>query len=298
MWDVASTLLPPHGGAMNRLGMHDLQELVRLHRMGTGCRQVSRLLKISPNTEREYRLALEAAGLLNGSADALPELTELRAAVDAARPSKPPPPQQLSSVGSWTAEVETLLRAGATPTAIYDRHRLEHADFRGSLSAIKRLCLRLKRAEGVAPEDIAIPVETDPGEIAQVDFGDLGKLWDPATGRVRQAYVFVMVLGHSRHQVCRVVFDQKIDTWLQLHVEAFEELGGVPRILVPDNLKAAVIRAAFGVGDSSGCHHTASNQARAKSSSTGTIPSTAPNSSATYCRNAASAVSAKLYAAS
>jgi transposase len=234
---------------MNRLGMHDLQELVRLHRMGTGCRQVSRLLKISPNTEREYRLALEAAGLLHGAADALPELNVLRAAVDAVRPSKPPPPQQQSSVMSWTAEVEALLHAGATPTAIYDRLRLEHADFSGSLSAIKRLCLRLKRAEGVAPEDIAIPVETDAGEIAQVDFGDLGKLWDPATGRIRQAYVFVMVLGHSRHQVCRVVFDQKIDTWLQLHVEAFEELGGVPRILVPDNLKAAVIRAAFGVGD-------------------------------------------------
>lgn len=60
--------------------------------------------------------------------------------------------------------------------------------------------------------------------------------------------VFVLVLGHSRHQVCRVVFDQKIDTWLRLHVEAFEELGGVPKVLVPDNLKAAVIRAAFGVG--------------------------------------------------
>ncbi len=65
---------------------------------------------------------------------------------------------------------------------------------------------------------------------------------------MRQAYVFVMVLGHSRHMVARLVFDQKVATWLQLHVEAFEELGGVPEVVVPDNLKTAVVRAAFGVG--------------------------------------------------
>jgi transposase len=48
--------------------------------------------------------------------------------------------------------------------------------------------------------------------------------------------------------VARIVFDQKMATWLWLHVEAFEELGGVPEVVVPDNLKSAVIRAAFGVG--------------------------------------------------
>ncbi len=37
------------------------------------------------------------------------------------------------------------------------------------------------------------------------------------------------------------------ETWLRLHVEAFEELGGVVEVVVPDNLKAAVIRAAFGI---------------------------------------------------
>ena len=36
-----------------------------------------------------------------------------------------------------------------------------------------------------------------------------------------------MVLAHSRHMVARVVFDQRIDTWAALHVEAFEELAGV-----------------------------------------------------------------------
>jgi hypothetical protein len=76
-------------------------------------------------------------------------------------------------------------------------------------------------------------------------------LYDPASGRPRKAWVFVLVLGYSRHQFARVVFDQSTATWLQLHVEAFTKLGGVPAVMVPDNLKAAVIRAAFGVdGDS------------------------------------------------
>lgn len=65
---------------------------------------------------------------------------------------------------------------------------------------------------------------------------------------MRAAYVFVLVLGHSRHMVARIVFDQKVATWPWLHVEAFEELGGVPEVLVPDNLNAAVVPASFRVG--------------------------------------------------
>lgn len=46
-----------------RVDMDRLQELVRLHRMGSGGREVARLLGMSPNTERTYRIVLEAAGL-------------------------------------------------------------------------------------------------------------------------------------------------------------------------------------------------------------------------------------------
>lgn len=58
-----------------------------------------------------------------------------------------------------------------------------------------------------------------------------------------------MVLGYSRHMFARIVFDQKTETWLRLHVEAFEKLGGVVDTVVPDNLKAAVVRAAFAIDD-------------------------------------------------
>lgn len=228
--------------------MHRLQELVRLHRMKTGAREVARLLGMSPNTERMYRAALIKAGMLDGDVGAVPALDELRAAVLRELPPRPVPQQQ-SSLVAWTETVAQLIDQGGAPTAIFDKLRVEHPEFTGSLSAVKRLCARIRRERGPEAHEVAIAVETAPGEVAQVDFGYVGMLIDPATNRPRKAWVFVMVLGWSRHQVAFLVFDQTIETWLRCHVEAFAELGGVPEVVVPDNLKAAVVRAAFGAGE-------------------------------------------------
>jgi transposase len=216
--------------------MHRLQELVRLHRMGTSSRACARLLGLSRNTEREYREALCSAGLWDGPVDALPEFDVLRAAVERARPVKPPPPQQQSSIEIYRCVIAPLASQGVGAQAIYDRLRQEHSAFAGSLSAVKRMCRAVVRERGVRAEDVAIPIETEPGQEAQVDFGYVGKLYDPAEGRLRKAYVFVMVLGYSRHQFARICFDQKVETWLALHTEAFEWFGGAPEVVVPDNL--------------------------------------------------------------
>lgn len=226
--------------------MHRLAEFVRLHRMKHGNREVARLLQMSPNTERRYRRALEAHNLLQGPLETVVELSVLRAAVESSLPSQRPA-QQTSSVAQWREAVACMLTGGASPTAIYDRLRLEEEEFSGSLSAIKRMCLTLKKAKGIDPEDVAIPVETKPGEVAQVDFGSVGLLWDSESEKLRKAYIFVMVLGYSRHMVVRIVFDQKVETWIELHVQSFAEFGAVPKVVVPDNLKSAVLRAAFDV---------------------------------------------------
>ena len=236
--------------ANRRAQMHRLQELVRLHRYKTGARETARLLGMGPNTERQYREALAAAGLLCGPPEELPSLETLKAAVESACP-RVRPQQQSSSLERYRGVIEALIEKGLGPQAIFDRLRLEHPEFSGSYSAMKRLHRAFKRAQGVKPQEVAIPVETAPGEIAQVDFGYVGTLLDSATMTMRKAWCFVMVLGYSRHMVARVVFDQRVETWLQLHVEAFEELGGVVETVVPDNLKAAVVRAAFAVDDQS-----------------------------------------------
>ena len=163
--------------------MHRLQELVRLHREGTGPREVVRLLSMSPNTERAYRRALLAAELLEGPPSEVPALEELKAAVLAHQPEKPRPPQQRSSIESWRASIEELMvEHRMRPKAIFHRLQEKHGDsFEGTYPQVKRLCRSIRRERGVSPEDVAIVVETPPGQVAQVDFGYVGRLLDPAT---------------------------------------------------------------------------------------------------------------------
>ena len=228
------------------ISMHRLQELVRLHRLGGGtAHDIASSLKMSPNTERKYREALTAAGLLEGAVDVLPPLEELKAAV-AKELHTVEPAQQQSSIAKWQPQVKELLGKGLTPKAIHDRLRLKHpGEYGGKIGAVKRMVKRLRHEQGVSAIDIAIPVETKPGHVAQVDFGYAGYRRDPETRRMRKAWVFVMVLGYSRHQYVQYVFDQKAETWVRLHINAFKELQGVPTEIVPDNLKAAVLKAAF-----------------------------------------------------
>ncbi len=245
-----------------RVDMHRLQDLVRLHRLGKGVRKIASQLKMGPNTEREYRTALDAAGLLHGDPTKLPDLEVLKKAVLEQLPPNPAP-QQVSSAAKYDEEIRAALAKGSGPKAIWDQLRLKHKDdFAVRLRAVQRYCRRLKRERGVQAEDVAIPVVTGPGEVAQVDFGYLGRVYDPDTGRERKAYVFVMVLGYSRHLYAEIVFDQKTTTWLELHVNAFFALGGVVRTVVPDNLKAAVIRAAFGVDGATALNRSYREMAR------------------------------------
>lgn len=270
--------------------MHRLQDLVRLHRMGEDARSVARQLKMSPNTERKYRAALEQEGLLVGAADEIPEIEVLLAAVDKHHPAQPAP-QEESSIEAWTAQIEHLLESSLEPKAIYDRLRLEHPSFDGSYWAVKRTCKRLRKSFGPTPEEIAIPVETEPGAVAQVDFGEIAKLYDPEQGVLRRAWVFVLVLGFSRHMFAKVVFDQKIETWIRLHIEAFKALGGVPKVIVPDNLKAAVVRAAFAASGTAALNRSYRELARYYGFKVDPVPAYAPKkkgkveSSVKYVKN-------------
>lgn len=233
--------------AAERIDMHRLQELVRLYREGVAARQRCRLLRMSPKTELKYRQALMSAGLLEGGPSDLPSMDELRAAVSEAHPE--PVMVSESTTDAWLPQIREHLARGVAPRAIWDKLRREEQDFNASYDAMKRTCRRLRKEQGIEPEAVVIAVETEPGEVAQVDFGYVGRLFDPSTGMVRKAWVFVLTLGHSRLMYAHLVFDQSTATWVRLHRMAFDYLGAVPRVVVPDNLKAAVIRAAFGAAD-------------------------------------------------
>lgn len=82
------------------------------------------------------------------------------------------------------------------------------------------------------------------GERLVVDFaGHTAEVIDPATGEVRTAQVFVAVLGASNYTYAEAVWTQTLPDWVSAHVRALEFLGGVPRQIVPDNLRSGVLRA-------------------------------------------------------
>jgi transposase len=60
------------------------------------------------------------------------------------------------------------------------------------------------------------------------------------TGEIRQAQIFVAVLGASNYTFCEATWTQGLPDWLGSHARAFEFFGGVPRLIVPDNLKSGV----------------------------------------------------------
>lgn len=120
----------------SKVGMHRLQELVRLHRRGTGAREVARLLRVSPNTEREYRRALAAEGLLAGDADEVPPLEALRAAVERHLPVVAPP-QMVSTAAPVRARIVELAELGLKPKAIFERLQREDPVFKASFWAVR-----------------------------------------------------------------------------------------------------------------------------------------------------------------
>ena len=82
------------------------------------------------------------------------------------------------------------------------------------------------------------------GEKCFIDYcGPTLPIVSPTTGEVRQAQVFVAVLGASNYTFAEATYSQSLQDWLQSHVRAFEFYGGVTELVVPDNLRSGVSKA-------------------------------------------------------
>jgi transposase len=84
--------------------------------------------------------------------------------------------------------------------------------------------------------------ETESGEVAEVDFGRLGYLFDKALNKIRVLYALVVTLVFSRYQYVHVTRKQDLPALIGGVEEAWEFFGGVTRRLVIDNMKAAVVK--------------------------------------------------------
>ncbi len=74
--------------------------------------------------------------------------------------------------------------------------------------------------------------ECEPGELAEVDFGKLGLIPNPETGRRRTAWALIVTLGYSRHQYVHVTFLQKIPHVIEGVEDAWSFFGGCARRVV------------------------------------------------------------------
>lgn len=82
------------------------------------------------------------------------------------------------------------------------------------------------------------------GEAAFVDYaGPTMTVHDPHSGIANKAQIFIGVLGGSNYTFCEATWSQKSKDWIESHCRMFEFFGGVPRVVVHDNLKSAVTKA-------------------------------------------------------
>jgi transposase len=222
--------------AARRTDVLDIREMVRRFKLAQSDREVARDLGSNRRSVAKYRKFAQAQGWI--TAAELPTAGEIDARLAALTPNVVFGPE--SSVEPYRARIAALRAKGVEIQAILQILQDEHR-YPGSYSSVRRFVERLEVAE---PEAF-VRVETAAGVEAQVDFGYAGVLMDPASGQKRRAWVFVMTLGFSRHQYAEIVFDQKVETWLALHMRAFEWFGGVVGRVVIDNLKSAITKACF-----------------------------------------------------
>ena len=151
------------------------------------------------------------------------------------------PNHMVSSVEPFRSEVEQWVEEHLTIRAIYIRFTTARLSRQLWVGAP----LRQAHQSGQKMPTVTVQVERPPGDEAQVDFGYAGKLLDEESGAERRTWAFVMTLAWSRHQYVEFVTDQRLETWLRCHRRAFQFINGVPKRVVVDNLKAAIVKACF-----------------------------------------------------
>lgn len=113
---------------------------------------------------------------------------------------------------------------------------IKERGYPGGPDHLRRVIGRLRPKK---PAEAFQRLRTMPGEQAQVDWAHFGKL---EIGRAqRPLWAFVMVLSYSRRLFLRFFPGASMPFFVRGHVEAFADFGGIPRVLLYDNLKSAVV---------------------------------------------------------
>ncbi len=133
-----------------------------------------------------------------------------------------------------------LKRPGVTLAVLWEEYRQVHPEGYGYF----RFCELYRHFEQkLSP---VMRQEHVAGDKAFVDYsGKKVPIADPKTGEIREAEIFVGVLGAGNDTYAEVTWTQQLPDWIASHVRMFNFYQGVPRLLVPDNLKSGVKKVSF-----------------------------------------------------
>ena len=214
------------------LSMRKINEILRLKKeCHLSNRAIARSCQISHSTVGEYLKRAEAAGISWPLPEGLSEeqLERLLNTEEEATggPQKPMP--------DWKEVQGELKKRHVTLRLLWIEYREAYSDGYG----YSQFCELY--GQWVVRLDPPMRMVHKAGEKLFVDYaGDTVPITDPETGAVSQAQIFVAVLGASSYTFAEAQSNQTMPNWIGGHVRAFAFIGGLPQILVPDNLAQGV----------------------------------------------------------
>ncbi|MCP5016552.1 MAG: IS21 family transposase, partial [Ketobacter sp.] len=213
--------------------MRKIKEILRLHyEAGLSRRGIAQALNISYGSAANYLNRAECAGI---SWPLPPDIGE-RELGRLLFPTQPLTGQRRFAEPDFLTMHEELKRKGVTRQLLWQEYRQQHPKDGYSYA---QFCHRY--LEWRDKQQRSMRQTHKAGEKLFVDYcGPTMAIVNPETGEVRQAQVFVAVLGASNYTFACASWSQNQADWLNAHVKAFSFYDGVPEIVVPDNLKSAV----------------------------------------------------------
>jgi transposase len=215
--------------------MRKISEVLRLKAAGMNMRDIAQSVGAGKTTVYEYLARAEAAGVAWPLPEDLDE-EELAARLF------PPPNGELAArrpVPEWR-QVHRELKRGRHVTL-----RLLWLEWREANPegwGYSQFCAHYQRWLGA--QNVVMRLTWGAGERMFVDFsGDRASYVEPDSGEVREAEVFVAVLGASGLVYAEATRGQDLGSWVGAHVRTWEAYGGVAEVTTPDNLRAGVTKA-------------------------------------------------------
>lgn len=216
-----------------KVAMRKVKEVLRLREdCGLSQRQIALSCQLSRTTVAGYLQRAAVAGLT------WPEVAELDERTLAQRlfPNGPrEPPLRGRPVPDWPVVHDELKRKGVTLFLLWQEYKAGAPDGYGYSWFCQGYRAWARKLDVVLRQDHRA------GEKLFVDYaGQTVPVHDPQSGTIRAAQIFVAVLGASSYTYAEATWTQSIADWSSSHSRAFAFFGGVPELVVPDNLKSGV----------------------------------------------------------